>query len=152
MQCKLVFQASVADSHLSFVWRVNFNWSWLICLYFGNRASPLASATASEPRVVWLFKFLNWPSFSNLSTRMRITQVAMNWQWIGNELAMNLQWMCNECAMSLQWIGNYRRVLILEEPENVKYDEVSLTVCVFCVSQCHVNTQSIYSQFTKGTQ
>ena len=79
MQCKLVFQASVADSHLSFVWRVNFNWSWLICLYFGNRASPLASATASEPRVVWLFKFLNWPSFSNLSTRMRLTQVAVFW-------------------------------------------------------------------------
>ena len=65
MQCKLVFQASVADSHLSFVWRVNFNWSWLICLYFGNRASPLASATASEPRVVWLFKFLNWPDEIN---------------------------------------------------------------------------------------
>ena len=42
--------------------------------------------------------------------------------------------------------------LILEKHENVKYDEVSLTVCVFCVSQCHVNTQSIYSQFTKGTQ
>ena len=43
-------------------------------------------------------------------------------------------------------------LLILEKHENVKYDEVSLTVCVFCVSQCHVNTQSIYSQFTKGTQ
>ena len=53
--------------------------------------------------------------------------------------------------MSLQFIANWQ-VLILEEPENVKYDEVSLTVCVFCVSQCHVNTQSIYSQFTKGTQ
>mgnify|MGYP001324145535 CR=1 FL=1 len=34
-------------------------------------------------------------------------------------------------------------LLILEKHENVKYDEVSLTVCVFCVSQCHVNTQSI---------
>ena len=43
-------------------------------------------------------------------------------------------------------------LLILEKHENVKYDEVSLTVCVFCVSQCHVNTQSIYSQFTKDTQ
>ena len=43
-------------------------------------------------------------------------------------------------------------LLILVKHENVKYDEVSLTVCVFCVSQCHVNTQSIYSPFTKGTQ
>ena len=37
--------------------------------------SPLASAMASEPRFVLLFKFLNWSSFSNLSARVRLTQV-----------------------------------------------------------------------------
>ena len=70
---------------------------------------------------------------------------------MGNEFAMSWQLIGNEFAMSWQFIANWQ-VLILEKPENVKYDEVSLTVCVFCVSQCHVNTQSIYSQFTKDTQ
>ena len=118
MQCKLVFQASVADSHLSFVWRVNFNWSWLICLYFGNRASPLASATASEPRVVWLFKFLNWPSFSNLSTRMRLTQVAVFWTAHSSEQKEEVEtqltntdvyqsiFLIQECLLIPLWLNN----------------------------------------------
>ena len=66
-------------------------------------------------------------------------------------LPTHCQFIANSLPIHCQFIANWQ-VLILEKPENVKYDEVSLTVCVFCVSQCHVNTQSIYSQFTKGTQ
>lgn len=69
----------ISQRDLSKNWdhKASFNWSWLICLYFGNRASPLASAMASEPRFVLLFKFLNWSSFSNLSARVRLTQVVV---------------------------------------------------------------------------
>ena len=58
--------------------------------------SPLASAMASEPRFVLLFKFLNWSSFSNLSARVRLTQVVFfGWHTVlRRERVENHQYWC----------------------------------------------------------
>jgi len=118
--------------------------------------SPLASAMASEPRFVLLFKFLNWSSFSNLSARVRLTQVVFFWVAHSSTLCqregrkspilifINQYFLIQECLLIPLCLNSISKLERMEEPiERHQVDRSSSPG-----RQNHPNDQKYFSRKT----